>query len=218
VPRPYPTLQNNTPIRYSDLLPASACLSKVVLRNTGSMLPDARYGSHMFAGRQLPSLRHLCFGWDSEAGDDEATEADDLPAAFLDDAGLLSLAICCPALRKLQLPGCLINEVQLAPLLQLTALTMLLLAGNEIDDDCAAQQLTLLTDLKDLEVLLSSELTDVGVAHLTVLTKLRRLAVCDCDISEGMSDPDEEGSMLLCKQVGGLQVVIQMMSATMQLQ
>ncbi|WIA12676.1 hypothetical protein OEZ85_006317 [Tetradesmus obliquus] len=173
--------------RYSNLLPASKHLSKLVLRGTARMLPDARYGCHLFAGRQLPQLQQLALGWDPEAADDPVEDADDLPPPFLDSEAMQAMAGCCPALHTLLAPGCVTEDAQLAPLLQLTALSALFLAGDEIDDDFAEQQLALLVGLKELRVNLASELTDVGVAHLTALTGLHSLILEDCSISEDMS-------------------------------
>jgi hypothetical protein len=166
------------------------------------MLPNAGYGCHLFAGRQLPALQHLLFGWEEEAGEEDPEDVEDLPAAFLDDAGIANLAAACPALRSLLLPGCVTADAELAPLLQLTALTELALAGDEIHDEFVEQQVALLTRLKHLRVHLASELTDAGVVHLTALTRLQHLGLYECDISEGMSDPDWEGSLELnCSQV-----------------
>ncbi|WIA32829.1 hypothetical protein OEZ86_006007 [Tetradesmus obliquus] len=161
------------------------------------MLPDARYGCPLFAGRHLPRLQQLAFGWDPEAGEDPVEDADDLPPPFLDSEAMQAMVGCCPALHTLLAPGCVTNDAQLAPLLQLTALSELFLAGDEIDDEFAEQQLTLLGGLRHLHVYYAAELTDEGVGQLTALTGLRSLSLYDCGINEGMQDADEEGLLEL---------------------
>jgi hypothetical protein len=128
-------------------------LSKVVLRATNSMLPNASYGCHIFPpGRQLPALQQFMIGADPTAGDDLADEPEDLPLAFLEDLSLSRMAASCPALEVLVLPGCLEFDVPLTPLLQLTALTDLFIGGEEIDDTLVEQQLAMLTGLRSLQV------------------------------------------------------------------
>jgi hypothetical protein len=91
--------------------------------------------------------------------------------------------------------------VQLTPLLQLTALTELVLAGDQIDDQFVQEQLLMLTRLKALRISDSEYLTDTGLGQLTALTGLSRLAVWHCELSYEMSD-DLAGSLLLSnKQV-----------------
>jgi hypothetical protein len=189
--------------RYSDLLPSSDHLSKVVLRDTRSMLPNPSYGSHIFPpGRQLPVLRQLMFGWDLPAGEDIAAQPEELPPSIFEDLSISRMAASCPALEVLLLPGCLTFDVELGPLAQLTDLTELLLAGEEIQDVLVAEQVVMLTGLKSLQIHFSPELTDAGVLRLTALTKLQSLFLFDCGISEGLSEPGEEGILdLECSQV-----------------
>jgi hypothetical protein len=182
------------PCRYSDLLPSSDHLSKVVLRDTHSMLPNPSYGCHIFPpGRQLPALCEFIFGWDVPAGDVMAAQPEELPPPIFEHLSITRMAASCPALEVLLLPGCLTQDVQLAPLLQLTALTDLLLAGEEIDDALVSDQLVMLTGLESLQIHLSPELTDTGVLSLTALTELQSLFLFKCGISEELSEPANEG-------------------------
>jgi hypothetical protein len=160
-----------------------------VLHGIGSILPDASYGSHLFAGRQLPSLQQLIFAGDPDAGNDYEREGEFYP--FLDDVGVARLAACCPALQRLLVPECLAHGVRLTPLLQLTALTELVLAGRQIDDELIAQQLVMFTRLKSLRVPCGWGLTDAGVKQLTALTGLSQLSLSECNVSAEMQDdPD----------------------------
>ncbi|WIA32831.1 hypothetical protein OEZ86_006009 [Tetradesmus obliquus] len=197
--------------RYSDLLPASQHLSKLVLRSTASMLHDPRYGCHLFAGRQLPRLQQLVFGWDPTAGDEPVEEEDDLPPPFLDEAALQAMTACCPALRRLLLPGCVTEDAQLAPLLQLTALTALL-------TDEGVGQLTALTGLRSLlmrDCGISKELgdpDDEGTLNLsyqkptgkTVAQQLRRR--CRRAALLAVLEAEEEGGSM--EAPGALQALL----------
>jgi hypothetical protein len=156
------------------------------------MLPDKIYGCHLFVGRQLPGLKQICIGREPDEDDEWPEVHGDLPDTLLDDVGVARMAACCPAIERLVLPGCLVERVQLAPLLQLTALTELFLAGDEITDEFAVEQLATLTRLEQLSVSLTEFLTDFGVKHLTALTRLSRLSLKAVHTSAGMSILSED--------------------------
>jgi hypothetical protein len=165
------------------------------------MMPDEGYARHLFAGGQLPLLQQLIFLGDEDAEDDLLDLEGGQIEPFLDDICIARMAACCPELQRLLMPHCLIAGVQLTPLLQLTALTELVLAGDQIDDQFVQEQLLMLTRPQALRISDSEYLTDTGLGQLTALTGLSRLAVWHCELSYEMSE-DLAGCLLLSnKQV-----------------
>jgi hypothetical protein len=71
----------------------------------------------------------------------------------------------------------------MSPLLQLTALTKLLVGGDVVDDNVACHVLSRLSSLQSLGVFDAKKFTDRGLLALTALKQLTRLAIGGCGIS-----------------------------------
>lgn len=164
-----PNDQDGQPLQ---LEPASACTaltasSKLCNLDLAVHAPRNVLQHCFVQGQQLPCLTSLI--------------ADGFCSFNRDD--LQSVAVCCPSLRSLNLQPPLSwtpaaaeakGNCDLSPLLQLHHLTQLTLWNV---DDAAAGQLARLTELRCLQVLRPSDVTDVGLLRLTALTALEYLSV-----------------------------------------
>ncbi|KAF8062024.1 PAT11 [Scenedesmus sp. PABB004] len=185
-------------------LTASPHLTELDLR--GCDLPAGALLAAFPAAAGAPAcaaLRALRLGVDEEAfcGFAEVTDLSarqcDPNGPVLGAAELARIAGCCPGLQELSLLGALEPKQQwgLRALLQLSALTLLVLGGESVDDGLAGGVLARLTGLRDLSVLASQQLSPRGIVRLTALTALTRLHVESESLARDLgpsSDPDDE--------------------------
>lgn len=176
--------------RYAALLPPSPALRRVafysVADSVGGFIPALPAGcaAHLLAaGRVYPLLQELLLTPHGDAGNVYSGDYTHVPQVF--GAGDMGrLVACCPNLESLRIPGTVQRDVDFSPLLQLPRLTELSLAGDAIDDDVAQGVLRRLTQLRQLEVVCSNGLTDVGMLALTSLRQLTYLLMKECGIAE----------------------------------
>jgi hypothetical protein len=123
--------------------------------------------------------------------------SDDSEEYCIFDEDLSHITSSCPDLHTLDLCGTVDISADLSPLTQLTACSCLALGGEAINDG-AASVVAELTGLVSLSFLSCSKLTDLGLAKLTVLTQLTRLAVRRCYNISFLEDKEKRNSMWLC--------------------
>jgi hypothetical protein len=84
------------------------------------------------------------------------------------------------------MPGLVQPGVDVSALLALTGLTGLFVGGDVYDDAVAANALAQLRSLRELEVCDAPQLTDQGLLACAALTRLTRLVVLCCGLSDVM--------------------------------
>jgi hypothetical protein len=174
---------------YAAQLPPSPVLRRVALYRLGQM-PSPAMGAlpvgcatHLFApGRIYPGLQELQL---IAGGDDGYTGAEDyadLPQLFGPE-GMSRLVAACPNLQSLWIPGVVQPGVDMSPLLQLTGLTKLGLAGEAVNDNMSHNVLRRLAGLQHLDLSYAEGLTDVGLLALTSRRQLTQLQTQCCGIA-----------------------------------
>uniref|UniRef100_A0A383VKR1 F-box domain-containing protein n=1 Tax=Tetradesmus obliquus TaxID=3088 RepID=A0A383VKR1_TETOB len=188
---------------YSTLLPLSQHITSIQLQwweEAGLLRPGC--GPHLFAaGRQLPKLKQLLLGvpdnWDAWESDMRlgglATCVSNVGGECLGEGSLRSLVRCCPGLEYLAIAGLVEPDVQMQPLLQLTALTGLSVGGEAVTDDVAHDVLSKMRGLRRLGVFYAEGFSDCGLLALTKLQQLTHLAVGSCSISSDVSAKFAQG-------------------------
>lgn len=174
---------SGVPLEAFAALTASTKLTALVLAPSfsGVLLVDGALQYMLPAGRQLPHLQRLYV---------EGPDDDDGSGAFMSRQDLACIINDCPALQDLSIGSAMQPGADLSPLLQLPSSCLQLCIGGVAFSDAAAAVVGQLTQLTDLVVSRSPELTDAGVKQLTALTALNELAVQDCDkISKTLATP-----------------------------
>jgi hypothetical protein len=213
--------------RYASLLPPAPHLTQLTLTAvTACMLPPGCV-QHVFgAGRHLPTLRvlelgpleklyalpsglhqPLFFGKEDHGGVDA-------PEECFGPGDVERLVRCCPGLERLWLPCLVQTGVDVSAVLRLTALTGLFVGGAVWDDAVAVSVLAGMSGLQQLELCDAPEFTDQGLLGLVDLTRLTKLGVLCCGLSDAMptyldgrevtEDDEQEGCFMLWAQVRAL--------------
>jgi hypothetical protein len=200
--------------RYTALLPASPQLTHFAFTSYVARMLPVGCGSHVFATRlHLPNFRVLCLGPAAVLDDDcqnvldrgcsysgpwrylyyngwdrEEREFEDQPACF-GPGDVERLVCCCPALERLWLPGLVQPGVDVSALLQLTALTGLLVGGDVWNDNVSVSVLAGMTGLRQLELCDAPGLSDQGLLALAALTNLTELRALHCGLTTSLCWP-----------------------------
>ncbi|KAF6259703.1 hypothetical protein COO60DRAFT_1460004 [Scenedesmus sp. NREL 46B-D3] len=168
---------------YSALLPSSPALRKVAVHGLADayMLPAGCAAQLLAPGRAFTCMRELTLANCQDGGQLYEQLIEGMPHLF-GPGDIGRLAACCPNLEVLCIPGAVQSGLDMRPLLQLTGLTQLALAGAAVTDDLAAAVLRRLKRLQILDVAFAEGLTDVGLLALTSLRQLTSLQISDCGI------------------------------------
>jgi hypothetical protein len=213
--------------RYASLLPPAPHLTQLTLTAvTACMLPPGCV-QHVFgAGRHMPTLRVLELGplekWYALPSglhqplffgqEDHGGVA--VPEECFGPGDVERLVRCCPGLERLWLPGLVQAGVDVSAVLRLTALTGLFVGGAVWDDAVPVSVLAGMSGLQQLELCDAPEFTDQGLLGLVDLTRLTKLGVLCCGLSDAMptyldehevtEDDEQQGCFMLWAQVRAL--------------
>jgi hypothetical protein len=211
--------------RCSALLPSGPHLTRFTLTASLAWMLPAGCGTYLLSpGQQLPQLKVLELG-PCEYPSFERSEhflnfagaahgGVKTPVACFGPGDVERLVCCCPGLERLWMPGLVQAGVDVSALLRLTALTGLFVGGEVWDDNVAVSVLAGMSGLQELQLCDAPDFTDQGLLALVDLTRLTKLGVLSCALSEALptfldgrettDEDEEEGGFLLWKQVGGL--------------